>query len=279
MTLNSATLLWLLALAIGLIVVFMLFRRRRAPVDRGSILEETRKAARQAAERAVQEVAPGVVQDASEAAVRAYQMRQDAIQQEQALKRKEAAARAKDTRLRKIESLQAWRPTFVLFVRRLAEPFFAEWQLDQGLLDQWSEERAEVYIKQKPYVLEVIRSIHADAQRAAERLASQAQKSPREIARDRAKLAANDLERNSHCPYCGSALDEKAHLDHIVPVQRGGPSVPWNMVYVCPPCNHAKHNKSLMEFIDSGYARQKDLKASEISARLRERGKYVDVLH
>jgi 5-methylcytosine-specific restriction endonuclease McrA len=205
-------------------------------------------------------------------------MRQEVIQQADAAKRKEAATRAKETRLRKIEALQAWRPSFVAFVRRLGEPFFVEWQIDRPRLEAWAEERADVYIKKKPYVLEIIQSIHADALRAAEAMANQAQKSSREIARERAKSIAGALERNSHCPYCGVQLDTQPHLDHILPVQRGGPSIPWNMVYVCIPCNRAKRDLSLMEFIDTDYARRKEMRAGEVAKRLRNLDKYVEVL-
>jgi 5-methylcytosine-specific restriction endonuclease McrA len=278
MTANS-TLIWII-IVVGAIVVIALLagRRRGVTFDRESIVRETREAAREAAQKAVQDVAPDVVRDASTAAVRDYQLRQEAIHQAEAAKRKEATIRAKETRLKKIESLQTWRPTFVAFVRRLAEPFFAEWQIDRARLDAWADERADLYIKKKPYVLEIIQSIHADALKAAEAFANQAQKSPREIARERARGVMTNLERNSHCPYCLVQLDPKAHLDHIVPVQRGGPSVSQNMVYVCIPCNRAKRDLSLMEFLDTDYSRRKGLRGGEIAKRLTELGKYVEIL-
>lgn len=278
MTIDSSV-IWTIIIAAAIIVIAIIAgRRRRATFDRDTIVRETREAAREAAQKAVQDVAPEVVRDASTAAVRDYQMRQEEIHRQEAEKRREAAARARETRLRKIESLQAWRPTFVSFVRRLAEPFFDEWRLDRSILDRWAEERSDVYIKKKPYILEIIQSVHADAQRAAEAFANQAQKSPREIARDRARGVGNNLERNTSCPYCGIQLDDRAHLDHIIPVQRGGPSAPWNMIYVCVPCNRAKRDLPLMEFVDTDYARQKGLRAGDIARRLRDQEKYVDVL-
>jgi len=278
MSVSSSPLLWL-AVILAVVIILMLLRSRRgARLDRDEIVREARQAAREAAERSVQEVAPEVVQDASAAAVRAYQERENAIREEQAIKRRESAARARDTKTRKIEELQAWRPTFVAFVRKLAEPFFAEWRLDAAQLDDWAEERADVYIRRKPYVLEIIQSVHADAQRASEALANQAGKSPREIARERAKATTGSLERNSHCPYCGDVLDARAQLDHIIPVQRGGPSEPWNTVFACVPCNRAKRDYSLMEFLDTDYARDRRFKAGEIAKRLKDLDKYVEVL-
>lgn len=277
--LTSSPVIWIaIALVVVLVAVLILSRRRHPPLDRESIIRETREAAKEAARRALEDAAPGVAQDAGAAAIRAYQLQQDAIKQEEAEKRRDAAARARETRIKKIESLQAWRPTFVLFVKRLAEPFFDEWRLDKSLLDEWAEERTDVYIKRKPYVLEIIQSIHADAQKAAEALSGRAQKSTREIARERAKALTGSLERNSHCPYCGCELDERTHLDHIVPVQRGGPSTPWNMVYVCIPCNRAKRDLSLVEFVDSDYARERNLRMTAIAERLRTLDKYVELL-
>jgi 5-methylcytosine-specific restriction endonuclease McrA len=41
------------------------------------------------------------------------------------------------------------------------------------------------------------------------------------------------------CAYCGAALtQESATLDHIVPLSRGGPDTPDNMVLACWTCNH-----------------------------------------
>jgi 5-methylcytosine-specific restriction endonuclease McrA len=278
MTVDSSYVWIIIVVAVIVVVALLAGRRRRETFDRDTIVRETREAAREAAQKAVQDVAPDVVREASTAAVRDYQVQQQAIREAEAAKRREAAGRAKETRLKKIESLQAWRPSFVAFVRRLAEPFFTEWQIDRQRLDAWAEERADIYIKKKPYVLEIIQSIHADALRAAETFANLEQKSPREIARERAKSISSDLERNSNCPYCGVQLDAQAHLDHILSVQRGGPSTPWNMVYACVPCNRAKRDLSLMEFVDTDYARRKALRAGEIAKRLRELDKYVEVL-
>jgi len=279
MTLDSSLLVWIVIVVVVILAVALIVaRRQKSTLDRTEIMRETREAVREAAQKAVQDVAPGAVQDATAAAVEAYRLQQEQLQQEQAAKRRDAAFRAKETKLSKIESLQAWRPKFVLFVLRLAEPIFEEWRVDRALLDQWAEERADVYIKQKPYILEIIRAVHADAQKAAEGFANQAQKSPREIARERAKSVTSSLGRNSECPYCGSQLDARAHLDHIVSVQRGGPSVPWNMVYACVPCNHAKRDLSLMEFVDGDYARQKGIRISDVAKRLRDLDKYVEVL-
>ncbi|WP_035911104.1 HNH endonuclease [Frankia sp. CeD] len=44
---------------------------------------------------------------------------------------------------------------------------------------------------------------------------------------------------NDPCFYCGS-IDE-THIDHFIPLARGGTEHWWNLVRACPPCNMAKH--------------------------------------
>jgi 5-methylcytosine-specific restriction endonuclease McrA len=52
------------------------------------------------------------------------------------------------------------------------------------------------------------------------------------------------------CRYCGVALDPKNwHLDHIIPVSRGGPHTRINACASCPTCNLKKSNKLLLEAI------------------------------
>ena len=42
---------------------------------------------------------------------------------------------------------------------------------------------------------------------------------------------------------CGVDLDTSYHVDHIVPLSRGGSDWPANIQLLCPPCNHSKRNK------------------------------------
>lgn len=50
------------------------------------------------------------------------------------------------------------------------------------------------------------------------------------------------------CAYCGASLLEKRHLDHIVPLTRGGSNDISNLAYTCPRCNLSKNNKTLDEW-------------------------------
>jgi len=50
------------------------------------------------------------------------------------------------------------------------------------------------------------------------------------------------------CCYCGEDFED-GHIDHILPVSRGGTNDPENLVYVCARCNLQKHDKTGEEFL------------------------------
>jgi 5-methylcytosine-specific restriction endonuclease McrA len=45
------------------------------------------------------------------------------------------------------------------------------------------------------------------------------------------------------CKACKCSLENGYHVDHIVPVKRGGSSWPKNIQLLCPPCNWSKSTK------------------------------------
>jgi 5-methylcytosine-specific restriction endonuclease McrA len=51
------------------------------------------------------------------------------------------------------------------------------------------------------------------------------------------------------CIVCGMDIRKNYHIDHIVPVSRGGSSNPNNLQLLCPRCNLTKHNKDNIEFM------------------------------
>lgn len=51
---------------------------------------------------------------------------------------------------------------------------------------------------------------------------------------------------NRRCAYCGATGD--LHMDHVVPLSRGGTHTIGNVVPACPSCNLSKHNKFLTEW-------------------------------
>jgi 5-methylcytosine-specific restriction endonuclease McrA len=62
-------------------------------------------------------------------------------------------------------------------------------------------------------------------------------------------LAKFDVQKGS-CVYCGmDLLRSKYHVDHIVPVSKGGSNGPGNIQLTCPTCNLSKGAKSHDEFV------------------------------
>ena len=53
---------------------------------------------------------------------------------------------------------------------------------------------------------------------------------------------------NGMCVYCGKKII-KGHLDHVIPISKGGTNAEENLVWVCAKCNLSKSNKDLEEFL------------------------------
>ncbi|SRR5258708_7584379 len=53
------------------------------------------------------------------------------------------------------------------------------------------------------------------------------------------------------CYYCKRKL-ATYHVDHVIPLSRGGSNGPENLVIACPSCNSSKHNKLLHEWPKGG---------------------------
>jgi len=55
-------------------------------------------------------------------------------------------------------------------------------------------------------------------------------------------------EQDGHCKLCGILLGGNYHVDHIVPLSRGGSNDPSNLQITCGPCNLRKGAKLPTEF-------------------------------
>ena len=88
--------------------------------------------------------------------------------------------------------------------------------------------------------------------------------------RRRADAQKARIERTDTCPYCGNPLGESPQLDHIVPVSSGGLAIAENLVYCCVPCNLAKQDRGLLEFL---FGRGLDVRV--VYDRLRKMGKRI----
>lgn len=50
------------------------------------------------------------------------------------------------------------------------------------------------------------------------------------------------------CFYCGKDVGDAYHVDHVVPLARGGSNSPDNLVIACPHCNLSKSDKLVSEW-------------------------------
>lgn len=54
---------------------------------------------------------------------------------------------------------------------------------------------------------------------------------------------------NGKCAYCGRELDPFLfERDHVIPLRRGGPHIPENIVAACARCNKRKNARALNEY-------------------------------
>lgn len=52
------------------------------------------------------------------------------------------------------------------------------------------------------------------------------------------------------CAYCETPLFGTYHIDHMLPLSRGGRNDWVNLAITCPPCNMQKHDKTAEEFME-----------------------------
>jgi len=58
--------------------------------------------------------------------------------------------------------------------------------------------------------------------------------------------------QNGRCYYCGQKVGEDYHVDHVVPLSRGGTNDPSNLVIACTHCNLSKNDKLPHEWPEGG---------------------------
>lgn len=65
-------------------------------------------------------------------------------------------------------------------------------------------------------------------------------------------IQAQYKRQNGKCYYCGQKVGKNYHVDHIVPLSRGGSNGPENLVIACPTCNLRKSDKLPHEWPEGG---------------------------
>jgi 5-methylcytosine-specific restriction endonuclease McrA len=57
--------------------------------------------------------------------------------------------------------------------------------------------------------------------------------------------------QRSRCAYCKCSIKAKFHVDHIMPLSKGGTNGRRNIQLLCQPCNQAKHARHPIDFANS----------------------------
>jgi len=57
--------------------------------------------------------------------------------------------------------------------------------------------------------------------------------------------------QRSRCAYCKRSIKSKFHVDHIVPLSKGGTNDRRNVQLLCQPCNQTKHARHPIDFARS----------------------------
>lgn len=68
------------------------------------------------------------------------------------------------------------------------------------------------------------------------------------------RYTASDIKRllkeqNRRCVYCSESLCDGYHVDHKIPLVRGGTNWPYNIHLTCGPCNQRKRHRTHDEFL------------------------------
>lgn len=83
------------------------------------------------------------------------------------------------------------------------------------------------------------------------RKASEARRRTNKISNTSVHYTADDLKRlfeaQTGCCYCDADLSLSYHVDHVIPLSRGGGNGADNICLACPECNMSKGNKMLFK--------------------------------
>lgn len=97
------------------------------------------------------------------------------------------------------------------------------------------------------------------------------------------KLRFEVLKRDQfRCRYCGrSGEDIKLHIDHVIPVKAGGPTIKSNLITACSECNFGKAASILGEDLVANLSMSKSCRRSvghclRILAVMRAKGTWYE---
>ena len=92
-------------------------------------------------------------------------------------------------------------------------------------------------------------------------------------------------EQDHKCGYCGQEITKQSnkpntrHLDHIIPISRGGMNTLSNVHWVCPVCNKSKGNRLEEEWLKKERMKPTDLWTNHPNPRFKTPCRYGDPCH
>lgn len=135
---------------------------------------------------------------------------------------------------------RAWRQTDVESFRQYKREQMRAWR-------KANPARAKaIRVRRRAERLEHARAIHRVNMAARRARKAAAAGTPISLA----DVEALFIAQGQRCVYCSRGIERgHRHLDHVVPLSRGGAHVLSNLVWACPSCNLRKWNHSAVEFM------------------------------
>jgi len=111
--------------------------------------------------------------------------------------------------------------------------------------------RTGEYYKYKPYNPKYYSSVESKKKKRARDLKRRTLKKNADI---EYKITSQDIDNiinkyNGKCAYCGKPTLNNYHIDHKLPLSKGGGNEINNLALSCPTCNLSKNDKTDIEFI------------------------------
>lgn len=115
------------------------------------------------------------------------------------------------------------------------------------------QKRTGLICKYKPYNSKYYTS---DASRAKKRLRDMRRRTLVKSANEQHPITPDMVEllklrNDGHCEYCGVLCVDNFHIDHKLPLFRGGTNDIENLAFCCPHCNWSKGKKTAEEYLTS----------------------------
>lgn len=157
------------------------------------------------------------------------------------------------------EQDRRWRESNADHLRQRRKAYYAE---NRSLLIQYASEYREANRKRLADNARIYRKQNAKVIRArskANALMTRAKNMQRRARKMKAegKYTAKDIRlqyerQKGRCYWCGVKVGKKYHVDHVIPLSRGGTNWPENLVVACPTCNCSKGGKLPHEWPEGG---------------------------